>query len=236
MLLLSGVISFFGLQKLRQTTQYLLVQSRQSMELSKDMLDAVQEQNTALLMSITDSLSVEGHARIIAAGRTRFTAAYDESRRLFPGAKELDTLLESNASYEHIIDRMVGDTAVVNNLSDFADVYQNSYSNLTHSIKNFMMLSQKGIQEYSSDISEKGYRAYMVGIIALICGAIVVLMFYFLMSYYFLSPVIRITNALSKYLSTRATFVVNIESHDEILTLKENIEALIDISKPRKTE
>ena len=52
LLFFSGLISFFELSKLSRSTQSMLGASLKNMELSKTMLDAVQDQNTALLQII----------------------------------------------------------------------------------------------------------------------------------------------------------------------------------------
>jgi len=77
LLFFSGLMSYFELNKLSHSTRDMLDASLKNMELSKEMLDAVQDQNTALLQML-----VAGDSRydsLLFIGRARFDAAIGKS-------------------------------------------------------------------------------------------------------------------------------------------------------------
>ena len=69
LLFFSGIISYFELSRLSHSTHSMLGASFRNMELSKTMLDAVQDQNTALLQMIvsgsrnSDSMLIVGRQK-----------------------------------------------------------------------------------------------------------------------------------------------------------------------------
>ena len=70
LLFFSGLMSYFELNKLSNSTRNMLDASLKNMELSKEMLDAVQDQNTALLqIMVTGSAEYDS---LLFAGRAKF--------------------------------------------------------------------------------------------------------------------------------------------------------------------
>ena len=63
LLFFSGLMSYFELNKLSNSTRNMLDASLKNMELSKEMLDAVQDQNTALLQIMVTCQVRCGHPR-----------------------------------------------------------------------------------------------------------------------------------------------------------------------------
>ncbi|MDR2936961.1 MAG: MCP four helix bundle domain-containing protein, partial [Rikenellaceae bacterium] len=67
LLMLTGLISHFELSRLSQTTRMMIDTSVSNMEISKQMLDAAQEQNTALLQLVNHR--AEGYDTVLSARR-----------------------------------------------------------------------------------------------------------------------------------------------------------------------
>ena len=72
LLFFSGIISYFELSRLSHSTHSMLGASFRNMELSKTMLDAVQDQNTALLQMIVSGSRNSDSMLIV--GRQKFDA------------------------------------------------------------------------------------------------------------------------------------------------------------------
>lgn len=60
---------------------------------------------------------------------------------------------------------------------------------------------------------------------------VIVLIFYYFVNLYYITPVLKIDSALKAYLDSKMPFKVTIEGKDEVYRLKERIESLIDQSK-----
>ena len=68
-------------------------------------------------------------------------------------------------------------------------------------------------------------------IIASAIAIVIVLIFYYFVNLYYITPVLKIDSALKAYLDSKMPFKVTIEGKDEVYRLKERIESLIDQSK-----
>ena len=116
-------------------------------------------------------------------------------------------------------------------LSWFTDVYKTSYYNLTHTIKEFMVLIQQRTINYTAQLERNAYRASMVGIIALGAGILLIMVFYFMLNNYFVGPILQITKSLKGYVNNRIPFEVSVRTRDEINTLKEYVATLVAANK-----
>ena len=136
LLFFSGLMSYFELNKLSNSTRDMLDASLKNMELSKEMLDAVQDQNTALLQML-----VAGDTRydsLLFAGRARFDAAISKAKVSIRDLRGLDSIYAANVQYTTVINTFFADPSKKdrnNDLQWFVDVYKTSYYNLTASIK-----------------------------------------------------------------------------------------------------
>ena len=222
LLFFSGLMSYFELNKLSHSTRDMLDASLKNMELSKEMLDAVQDQNTALLQML-----VAGDSRydsLLFIGRARFDAAIGKAKVSIRDLRGLDSIYAANVQYTTVINTFFADQSKKDrdDLQWFVDVYKSSYYNLTASIKNFMISSQSVMDAKTAQLESNAYRATMPGIIALAIAIIIIVMFSYLIDLY--------------YVNSKIPFKVTMEGRDEVYKLKEYIETMIGLLKNKKNE
>ncbi|MEG0163210.1 MAG: hypothetical protein RSC11_06055 [Mucinivorans sp.] len=229
LLLLSGIISSGELLRLNRTTSDLLKRSRGNIELSKTMLDAVQEENTALLMSLTDTTAARDS--ILALHVNNFQSALNENFSHFRlynlPTDDLDKISQAAQDYNQVITTISGSM----NVALFSEVYKTTYHKLTTAIKDFMISTQNNIIDFATQIESNAYRASMVGIIALASGFLLIVMFYFMLNNFFIKPVLDIRRALANYLERSIPFEVPVATDDEIRDISRLTSQLIERSK-----
>ncbi|MFI3288187.1 MAG: hypothetical protein R3Y61_06905 [Rikenellaceae bacterium] len=234
LLFLSGMISIWELNRLNSSTSQLLIASKGNIELSKRLLDAVQEQNTFLLLSITDSTN-NNYTESIEATRKSFQITLGELGQAFvnsPSAsKSLSNIKEAEAQYI----ALVNGTALEQRTTKwFVNLYGTKYSTLTVSIKDFMMNYENGLIDSAKTVEGDAVRASMIGVIALAAGLLLVVLFYFLLKGFFITPVLKIDHSLNRYVERGIPFSAQIQSKDEIQNLYENINIIISRSKQNR--
>ncbi len=233
LLFLSGLISSLELVRFKSATRQMVLGSQENIEISKSMLDAVQEQNSALLLYITsDSIDAPVYESMILAASGDFQRAYAQADLATRGGEELKPVFTAWQYYTSIIGQVTPDTGI----EWFTQVYKTSYHNLTHAIKEFMVRGQEQTIEHTQRLENSAYRASMVGIIALCAGILLALVFYFMMNTYFVSPVLKMDASLKRYLGARLPYEVHIDTDDEIATLNSNITALAAENRKMKQE
>ena len=176
LLFFSGLISFFELSKLSRSTQSMLGASLKNMELSKTMLDAVQDQNTALLQIIVSGRSDRESDSLLHAGREKFEAAISDAKISIRDLQGFDSVYAANISYNETVGAYLRDSLRKENVDWFVDIYKTSYSDLTSSIKNFMVSSQNMMDAKARRLEDNAYRATMPGFIALVIAIVIVLL------------------------------------------------------------
>ena len=234
LLFFSGLMSYFELGRLTYSTQGMLNTSRQNLEISKIMLDAVQDQNKALLeIMVAGETSYDS---LLRAGRARFDGAVRQARTSSHAVAALDTVIAASIRYSSLVDSRLAEGKSSDNVQWFVNVYGSSYYELTAAVKMFMVASQHMMDTEARQVERTAYRAIMPGIIALVIAIVIILTFFYLVDVYYIQPVLKITQGLHNYIHAKVPFNVTFEGKDEIFHLKEYIEALIEQLKSKKTE
>ena len=225
LLFFSGMVSLVELNRLGRSTQNLLETSASNMEQAKKMLDAVQEQNTALLqMAILETTEYDS---LYIAGRNNFDKALAEATVTVRDRSELDSVYVARERYNAVIDHHFSDAATQDHVSWFINTYKTSYYDLTAAIKNYMINTQYTLGNEAARLENNAHRATVPSVIALGVAILVIVMFFYFIDLYFVHPVTGLTQALQNYLDLKVPFKVSMEGKDEVFKLKELIEKLI---------
>lgn len=232
LLFFSGMVSLIELNRLSRNTTTLLDKSQQNMEIAKQMLDAVQDQNTSLLQMIVRSET--SYDSLYLSEVNAFDLALQQATLITNDQSDLSEIYEARKAYNQIIETHLS-FVDEDNIEWFVDMYKTSYYNLTSAIKNYMVSSQENLASRAELVESSAYRAITPGILALAVGIIILLMFLFFIDIYLLSPVVSIQKSLKNYITTKIPFNVKMEGKDEVFELKEDIEELISMHKNRRS-
>ncbi len=231
LLFFAGMVSLVELLRLSKTTQVLLDSSTRNIELSRQMLDAVQKQNTALMqMVVAGRMEYDS---LFLAGKRKFDRALAQATVTVRDLSELDSVYNARSHYNDVIADQLK-VSGKNNTEWLVGVYNKAYYDLTSAVKNYMVSSQGSLGTRATQLEGNAYRAISPSIITLGVVILIVLMFFFLIDLYYIRPVLKITKGLDDYLSQKIPFNVKMEGKDEVFKLKEQIESLILIIKNKK--
>lgn len=228
-LFFSGLISFLELRRLSDKSQDLLDKSSSVMDISKRMLDAIQDQNTALLQIISSNDSINKSLYIEA--QQNFEDALAQATTTIKDLSDLDSVYVAYQKYGDAIAKYQHKSEIKDDLSWFMMVYKDYYYKLTNSIKSYMSSSQNSLSRQASSLEGYAYRATTPGIITLGVAILIIVMMFFMLDFYLIKPFVNISSSLKNYLTSRIPFRVNVEGKDEVAELNESIETLIAESK-----
>lgn len=108
------------------------------------------------------------------------------------------------------------------------------YDRLVSAINYYMTSTQSSLAPRAEQMKTNAYRAVTPVLISLAVMIAIVLMLYYFILVYCVRPVERMDKGLDDYLSFRMPFAVKGEFKDEMLSLREKIEALINLTKQAK--
>mgnify|MGYP000869760109 CR=1 FL=1 len=230
LLFFSGIISYFELSRLSHSTHSMLGASFRNMELSKTMLDAVQDQNTALLQMIVSGSRNSDSMLIV--GRQKFDSSMREANVLIRDLQGFDSIYAANVAYNRIVDAYLSDSLHKNSVGWYVNMLIVGMAFFSLGTDVSMTPMGEGI---GAQLPKTKNLAVVIAITLLI-GILIVVVFFYFINLYYISPVLKITDALKNYLNSKIPFKVNVEGRDEMFRLKESIEKLIDQQKSKRNE
>ncbi len=251
LLFFSGMVSFLELSHLSRDTGEILKANKRNIELAKEMLDAAHEQNIALIrLSVFGDRSCDSLCRK-SMERLENTLLVAQSEALEKSF--LDSLAFATTELRLVTDNYLafGGASRASRASRadslaalrpdslggrwYSDEYQALYGRLTAAIKSYMTSTQSSLVPRAEQMKKNAYRAVTPVLISLVVMIAIVLMLFYFMSIYCVTPIERMNKGLGDWLSFRVPFAVKGDLKDEVLELKEKIEALINISKQTKS-
>ena len=111
--------------------------------------------------------------------------------------------------------------------------YEVLYSHLTDAIKSYMTSTQSSLAPRAEQMKKNAYRAVTPVLISLAVMIAIVLMLYYFMWIYCVTPILRMNKGLSDFLQFRMPFAVQGELNDEMRELKEKIDMLVTMVKQK---
>lgn len=230
MLFISGAISIFELTKLGRSVKGLIHDNYRSIDYSRSMLDALEQQENALL------LFANGDS---AAAVTKFYKAHQTIMSSLDSAYN-NLNLKDEVSF---VDSVKHHYSIFKSLAEDAfkepDFSLNNYlTNLstytvttTEHVKNLITINQQGLFNSAAFLETSAQRASMPGLIVIITSLIFTFVFTYLIHHYFVEPILRLTKGINDYVKYRKPFDVILETKDEFHSLKESIVSLISLQR-----
>lgn len=243
LLVFSGALSLFELERVSHDTEEILHESKISTDLAREIVTVLNEQNDAMIeMAVIGgeifdiaphykrcmesiehltSASERAHARMTAMGNPQIT----DSLMLYTA--RINNLANTYIHGEVHREMMSDTLAVLTTHSWYVERYKPEYVNLSKQITKFMTGSESTIGPDVNSLSLTARRAVTPVFLSLIVMIVVALMFYFFLNHYLIKPIMRINHSLGEYLRYRSPFDKDIACRDEIQSLRDRIMILI---------
>lgn len=231
LLFFSGMVSLFELGRVSNDTEEILLASKSNVELAGEMISALNEQNDAVIcMSVIGDAS-DGYREACKRSIERLSNAV----RLADGRVDDSSAVDSLVIHSNILNTMVtdyldGNVMLTDEYSSqdwYVDSYKDEYLNVASHITKYMTGAQSTLGPEVNRLSRTAYRAVTPVFISLVVMLVVMLMFYYFLSVYYIRPVLRMNKSLGDYLTFKVPFDVGVTLRDELVELKERILALI---------
>jgi len=140
------------------------------------------------------------------------------------GEQEQLKLIQSNyESYKNFWEKPIVDTEREGNLDWYFQQVHQSFLEVKKSINELINLNDRIMYKTASDLKSRSNRAIMPGIIAMLSALLFTFIFTYLVNFFIISPIIKITDRINKFKDKRTPFDIRIETHDEISELADAI-------------
>lgn len=264
LLLFAGMVSFFELNHVSTDTEEILRTGDRNLELAKDMLDAVNRQNTAVLRSaVLGQRPFEG---IFRESMERLDASVASAREAAYDGAALDSLDAAAEAVRGVTDdffrrrqlRIAGDSlrnvaarlsfvqpervgsdpskSAVDGVVWYETVYEPVYARLTEALRNYILSTQDDLAPRTEQLRRNAYRSVTPVLISLLVMILIVLMLCYFVMVYVVSPIVAMNASLGEWIRFRLPFRVKAECRDEVQELKTKVEELIRMASNVKPE
>ncbi|MBN2350818.1 MAG: MCP four helix bundle domain-containing protein [Bacteroidales bacterium] len=228
MLLVAGFVSIREFMNIGQSVKKLLDDNYLSIDASQTMLEALEREDSGILLLLLGKWQ-EGR-QVIQSADSLFLVNYAIAKKniTIPGEAELVNKIKINyANYKSLWERPIVGT---DNEGDFEMYYSQHHQlflNVKHEVKNLMTLNQETMYQTSTELKNRSQRAVMPGIIAIVTAIVFSLLFVYYITYYFVRPIIQITNGIENYQRSNENFDVEVDTRDEIKKLADSVKRLL---------
>jgi HAMP domain-containing protein len=221
MLVVAGVISIREFRWLSNSVHGLIQNNYKSIEASKKMLDALEREDSGILLLLLGEW--EHGRRILESADSLFASSFDVAKNNLTEENEGDLIMRIENEYSIYKEKWRRPIVGTDKQGDLvwykSDIHQ-SFLNTKKSVEELMTLNQEVMYDEATDLREKSKRAIMPGIVSIIAAVVFSLLLNFFITRYFVRPIIQLTDIVKnlkfgqKYLKTNITF------NDEIKDLE----------------
>jgi len=232
-LLVSSAISIYEFVRMRNTVSNLINDNISAINTTSLLMEVTDEYNFNLLQALGDESTL-----LIPRDKddNRFSNYLAEVRENFTTAKErqyADSVLFAYTTYIIV-------------MNDAPKVWQGDYAgrrywyfNKLHPVykklRGFLhqltLTSQEALAENSLTMTDSFYRSIMPGVVAVMVGLVLVLLFNYFINFYFVTPLQKISAAISDYIIRKKTYNLMIDTDDELQVLNDNVKELVETNK-----
>ncbi len=226
-------LNIFELRRMSREAEESIQQSNQSMEYATRMLDALQEQNRAILNMVIRSDSIppaDYNIGIVQLGSVILEAKEEE----YPNNAALDKIENSLRKYNDTIEQHATYSSEDDDRAWFMDTYVEDYYALDSAIKAYITSPKGSVSERISELEDNVYKTFTPSVLTLLVAVIILLMFFFFIDTYYTKPVRRISKALDNTLKNNVPYQVKIDEQNEISQLNDNITEMVSYIRKQK--
>ena len=229
MLVVAGVWSIYELKNIGQSVQTLLDENYRSIHAAKSMTEALERQDSALLLLLLGK-EEEGRS-ILASAEESFSQAFvvAQNNITIPGEENIiGTINSAYNAYRQLLVHSPGEKFPDGGLNWYFEDVHAHFLLVKAAVADLMDLNDRTMYTTARNLEGRAHRATMPGIIAIVSAVLFSLLFSFLVNIYVVTPIIRITEAIKEYLEREKPFAVKIETEDELSLLAASIQNLVE--------
>lgn len=228
MLFVAGVWSIYELRTVGTSVQSLLDDNYKSINAAKMMIVSLEREDSGVLLLLSGDWE-EGRS-IIESADTLFQKGFKIAKNNLTIPGEQAYVKEIKLKYQIYKDQwkkpIVG-TRHEKDLDWYFQEVHKSFLDVKNAVEELMTINDQIMYKTASDLKNRAHRAVMPGIVAILSALIFTFIFNYFINYYVVSPIIRITDGIRKFLNAKEAFNVKIETKDELLHLVNSIRELL---------
>ncbi|MFZ5562525.1 MAG: MCP four helix bundle domain-containing protein, partial [Thermodesulfobacteriota bacterium] len=227
MLFAAGAASVYELNRIGHSVKSLLEENYKSIVAAKDMTEALERQDSGILMLMAGDWET-GRATLEEADHA-FGAAFKkaENNITIPGERELvEAIAAAYRDFKDLWTRPIVDTHRQGNIAWYFDKAHPAFLKAKTAVTRLMTVNDDTLYKTASALQARAGRAVMPGIIAIVAALVFALIFNFFINLYVITPIRRLTASVKAYMQRGEPLAVRTDGRDELFRLTEAIREL----------
>jgi HAMP domain-containing protein len=228
MLFIAGVWSVYELRSVGSSVQKMLDDNYKSIHASKMMIEALERQDSAVLLLLLGKWE-EGRS-IIRSGDELFVQGFEIASHnvTIPGEQSYVNAIHAKYKvYRDIWSKPIVGTKREADLSWYFEETHQAFVNTKTAVTALMELNQQTLYETASDLKGRSHRASMPGLVAILAALVFTLIFNYFVNLYVVSPIIKITKGIRRFVEMREPVNIEVETKDELADLVSSVQDMI---------
>jgi HAMP domain-containing protein len=226
MLVISGLISIYELTKLGNQVNRLLMDNYRSIDFSKQMNYNLGLQERAILLSIQGDKGKANSLFSNAVSIFNENLLKASNNLTIPGeAGTVDSIAIAFSLFKTKAEGFINEPSP--NVSEYLTEVNPALQMVRSKVEELLTLNQQNLNQTVAVLEKSPYRTILPGLIIVITSVIFTIIFNYMISYYLLSPIGKITKGIQNFTKYRRQYEVTIETRDEMYELNESVKDLI---------
>lgn len=232
-LLVSSAISIYEFVRMRSTVANLINDNIAAINTSRAMLEITDEYNFSLLQTLGDESAFFIPADVNDSRFSDYLAGIKDNFTTKAEREYADSVHFAYSTY-----MIIKNDAPMVWQGDYAG-RRNWYFNKLHPVymrlrgylQKLTLTSQEALAENSLTMTDSFYRSIMPGVVAVMVGLVLVVLFNYFISLYFVNPLQRISGGIADFLNRKKSYNIIVDTDDELHLLNENVKELVEMNK-----
>ena len=239
-LFFSSLISIFEFTKMNRYVSGVIADNIRSINAARELLSVSEQYNISLM----NGLVLDNEARpegISISREEELVSSFENLSRSFVTTEEraaADSVLYAYAAYMQVVSE--ADKMWENDYTERQHWFFNRLQPVYLKFRGYMMhlttICQDSLIESSQDIREGTYRSLMPGLVSVLVGMIMVLLFNYYLNYYLINPLLKVTAGIKGYRYHGRDYGVKLDNDDELEKLNEAVGDIVEQNQVYKRE
>ena len=239
-LFFSSLISIFEFTRMNRYVSGVIADNIRSINAARELLSVSEQYNIDLMNGLVLE-NAERPAQMSLAREEELVATFENLSQSFVTTEEqagADSVLYAYAAYMQVVaeaERM-WEYDYAQRQNWFFNRLQPVYLKFRGYMMQLTSICQDALIDNSRDIREGTYRSLMPGLVSVLVGLIMVLLFNYYLNYYLIDPLLKVTNGIKGYRFYGRSYSVKLDNDDELEELNEAVGDIIEQNQSYKRE
>lgn len=235
LLVISGMISIYELTKLGDSVTTLLDDNYKSIEYAKNMSESLSHQKKSFLVAINEgtipSFVQYDSAKVFFEDNLRKAS---NNLTIPDEIAYVDSIAIMYSQFTKTADSLIAYHSFIR-LDKYMSEILPQIEAVESKIEELLTLNQQTLVQTASTLHHSPFRTILPGLIVIISSIAFAIIFNYMINYYLILPIIKITKGINDNIKYKRSFDITLDTKDEVFNLKEAVKNLINLKNTPKS-